>query len=104
MKNNKLLISILSVFVLLFVSCKDSLIHDFNEQKETATLSFSVNGSSSRNINRKDTLEWFDSGTLNASIVDPHYVIDKSTTGETVRVNEGGIWLIQSTATYADFT
>ena len=71
MKNNKLLISILSVFVLLFVSCKDSLIHDFNEQKETATLSFSVNGSSSRNILPDTSIDDFTNvvltGTLNGA-------------------------------------
>ena len=71
MKNNKLLISVLSIFILLFVSCKDSLIHDFNEQKETATLSFSVNGSSSRNILPDTSIDDFTNvvltGTLNGA-------------------------------------
>ena len=71
MKNNKWIISILSIFVLLFVSCKDSFIHDFKEQKETATLSFSVNGSSSRNILPDNSVEDYTNvlltGTLNGA-------------------------------------
>ncbi len=70
MKNNKLLISILSVFVLLLASCKDSLIHDFTEQKGKATLSFKVNGSS-RNILPDTSIDDFTdvalTGTLNGS-------------------------------------
>ncbi|MCR4900925.1 MAG: hypothetical protein K5907_08935 [Treponema sp.] len=71
MKNNKLLISILSLFVLLLASCKDSLIHDFTEQKGKATLSFKVNGSSSRNILPDTSIDDFTdvvlTGTLNGS-------------------------------------
>ena len=71
MKNNKWIIAILSVFVLMFVSCKDSLIHDFTEQKETATLSFSVNGASSRNILPDTSIDDFTdvvlTGTLNGA-------------------------------------
>ena len=50
MKNNKWLVSIFSIFVLMFVSCRESLLQNYDDQRQTGTISISVNASSARNI------------------------------------------------------
>ena len=50
MKNNKWIFSIFTIVVLMFVSCKDSLLQNYNDTSSTGTISISVNASSARNI------------------------------------------------------
>ena len=67
MKNNKYIISILAIFVLMFVSCKNFLnnnsiekdLENIDVASKTAKLYFNVNGNSARNILPDTSLDNF---------------------------------------------
>ena len=67
MKNNKWIISIFTIFVLVFVSCKESLLQSYDTTLKTGTLSISVHSSSARNILPDTSAEGFTDFVLTGS-------------------------------------